>query len=176
MLFYAQKLRRDPRFENPTIVCVTDRIDLDDQLMRTFAIQSELAQSIKQADEVSGGPGSLHELLKVPAGGIVFTTIQKFAPPAGAYEMPILSDRRNVIVVSDEAHRSQYADFARNLRRALPNATRIGFTGTPIETDRKSTSLTFGDYISVYDITRAVEDGATVRIYYEGRIVPLDIS
>jgi type I restriction enzyme R subunit len=176
MLFYAQKLRRDPRFENPTVVCVTDRIDLDDQLMQTFAKQSELAQSIKQADEVSGGPGSLHELLKVPAGGIVFTTIQKFAPLAGGDEMPILSERRNVIVVSDEAHRSQYADFARNLRKALPNATRIGFTGTPIETDRKSTSLTFGDYISVYDITRAVEDGATVRIYYEGRIVPLDIS
>lgn len=176
MLFYAQMLRRDPRFENPTVVCVTDRIDLDDQLMQTFAKQSELAQSVKQADEVSGGPGSLHELLKVPAGGIVFTTIQKFAPPAGSDEMPVLSERHNVIVVSDEAHRSQYADFARNLRKALPNATRIGFTGTPIETDRKSTSLTFGDYISVYDITRAVEDGATVRIYYEGRIVPLDIS
>ena len=176
MLFYAQKLRRDPRFKNPTVVCVTDRIDLDDQLMRTFAKQFELAQSVKQADEVSGGPGSLHELLKVPAGGIVFTTIQKFAPPAGSDEMPVLSERNNVIVVSDEAHRSQYADFARNLRKALPNATRIGFTGTPIETDRKSTSLTFGDYISVYDITRAVEDGATVRIYYEGRIVPLDIS
>jgi len=175
MVFYAQKLRRDPRFENPTLVCVTDRIDLDDQLMQTFAKQAELAQAVKQADEVSGGSGSLHELLKVPAGGVVFTTIQKFVPPAGS-EMPTLSERRNVIVISDEAHRSQYADFARNLRKALPNATRIGFTGTPIETDRKSTSLTFGDYISVYDITRAVEDGATVRIYYEGRIVPLDIS
>jgi type I restriction enzyme R subunit len=176
MVFYAQKLRRDPRFENPTLVCVTDRIDLDDQLMQTFAKQAELTQAVKQADEVSGGSGSLHELLKVPAGGIVFTTIQKFVPPAGSDEMPTLSERRNVIVLSDEAHRSQYANFARNLRKALPNATRIGFTGTPIETDRKSTSLTFGDYISVYDITRAVEDGATVRIYYEGRIVPLDIS
>lgn len=176
MVFYAQKLRRDPRFKNPTIVCVTDRIDLDDQLMQTFAKQAELAQAVKQADEVSGGSGSLHELLKVPAGGIVFTTIQKFVPPAGSSEMPALSERSNVIVVSDEAHRSQYADYARNLRKALPHATRIGFTGTPIETDRKSTSLTFGDYISVYDITRAVEDGATVRIYYEGRIVPLDIA
>ncbi|HET7510434.1 MAG TPA: type I restriction endonuclease subunit R [Solirubrobacterales bacterium] len=176
MVFYAQKLRRDPRFENPTLVCVTDRIDLDDQLMQTFAKQVELAQAVKQADEVSGGSGSLHELLKVPAGEIVFTTIQKFVPPAGSDQMPALSERHNVIVISDEAHRSQYADFARNLRKALPNATRIGFTGTPIETDRKSTSLTFGDYISVYDITRAVEDGATVRIYYEGRIVPLDIS
>lgn len=176
MVFYAQKLRRDPRFENPTLVCVTDRIDLDDQLMQTFAKQAELAQAVKQADSVSGGSASLHALLDVPAGGIVFTTIQKFVPPDDSDEMPTLSERRNVIVVSDEAHRSQYADFARNLRKALPNATRIGFTGTPIETDRKSTSLTFGDYISVYDITRAVEDGATVRIYYEGRIVPLDIS
>lgn len=176
MVFYAQKLRRDPRFENPTIVCVTDRIDLDDQLMQTFAKQAELAQSVKQADAVAEGGGSLRALLEVPAGGIVFTTIQKFVPPGYSEEMPALSERRNVIVVSDEAHRSQYADFARNLRKALPNATRIGFTGTPIETDRKSTSLTFGDYVSVYDITRAVEDGATVRIYYEGRIVPLDIS
>jgi type I restriction enzyme R subunit len=176
MVFYTQKLRRDLRFQNPTVVCVTDRIDLDQQLMETFAKQAELAQAVKQAEEISGGSGSLHELLKIPAGEIVFTTIQKFAPPGGAKEMPVLSQRRNVIVVSDEAHRSQYADFARNLRKALPNATRIGFTGTPIETDRKSTSLTFGDYISVYDITRAVEDGATVRIFYEGRIVPLDIS
>jgi type I restriction enzyme, R subunit len=176
MVFYAQKLRRDARFENPTVVCVTDRVDLDDQLMKTFVKQAALAPAVRQADEVSGGPESLHELLKVPAGGIVFTTIQKFVPPTDSTEMPVLSERRNVIVVSDEAHRSQYADFARNLRKALPNATRIGFTGTPIETDRKSTSLTFGDYISVYDITRAVEDGATVRIYYEGRIVPLDIS
>lgn len=176
MVFYAQKLRRDPRFENPTVVCVTDRIDLDNQLMQTFAKQAELAQSVKQADAVSEGSGSLRALLEVPAGGIVFTTIQKFVPPGVSEEMPALSERRNVIVVSDEAHRSQYADFARNLRKALPNATRIGFTGTPIETERKSTSLTFGDYISVYDITRAVEDGATVRIYYEGRIVPLDIS
>lgn len=176
MVFYAQKLRRDPRFENPTVVCVTDRIDLDEQLMEAFARQAELAQAVKQAEEAAGGARSLHELLKVPAGGIVFTTIQKVVPPGDAAEMPVLSERRNVIVVSDEAHRSQYADFARNLRKALPNATRIGFTGTPIETDRKSTSLTFGDYISVYDIARAVDDGATVRILYEGRIVPLDIS
>lgn len=176
MLFYTQKLRRDPRFENPTVVCVTDRIDLDEQLMETFARQLELSQAVKRAEEVAGGSGSLHEMLKVPAGGIVFTTIQKFVPPSGSREIPVLSERRNVIVVSDEAHRSQYADFARNLRKALPNATRIGFTGTPIETDRKSTSLTFGDYISVYDIGRAVDDGATVRIFYEGRIVPLDIS
>ncbi|MEX2447716.1 MAG: type I restriction endonuclease subunit R [Solirubrobacterales bacterium] len=176
MLFYTQKLRRDLRFKNPTVVCVTDRIDLDEQLMETFARQVVLSQAVKRAEEVAGGSGSLHELLKLPAGGIVFTTIQKFVPPSGAEEMPMLSDRANVIVVSDEAHRSQYADFARNLRKALPNATRIGFTGTPIETDRKSTSLTFGDYISVYDIARAVDDGATVRIFYEGRIVPLDIS
>lgn len=176
MVFYTQKLRRDPRFANPTIVCVTDRIDLDDQLMQVFARQSRLAQSIEQAESVAEGPRSLHELLRVPAGGIVFTTIQKFVPPEGTEDMPVLSERRNVIVISDEAHRSQYADFARNLRKALPNATRIGFTGTPIESDRRSTSLTFGDYISVYDITRAVDDKATVPIFYESRVVPLDIS
>lgn len=176
MLFYAQKLRRDPRFLNPTIVCVTDRIDLDDQLMETFMRQTALAQSVYQADEISGSPEGLHELLDRPAGGVIFTTIQKFVPIQGEEEMPVLSDRENVIVISDEAHRSQYADFARNLRKALPNATRIGFTGTPIETDRKSTSLTFGDYISVYDIGRAVEDKATVPIYYESRMVPLEIT
>lgn len=176
MLFYAQKLRRDPRFANPTIVCVTDRIDLDDQLMETFMRQFSLAPSVQQADEISGSPDGLHELLDRPAGGVIFTTIQKFVPRRGEDEMPVLSERENVIVVSDEAHRSQYAEFARNLRKALPNATRIGFTGTPIETDRKSTSLTFGDYISVYDIGRAVEDKATVPIYYESRMVPLEIT
>jgi len=175
MAFYARKLRRDPRFATPTLVCLTDRIDLDDQLHQTFAKQHDLAQSVKQAESVATGPGSLHALLDVPAGGIVFTTIQKFAPPEEGAEMPVLSERRNVVVISDEAHRSQYAEFAGNLRRALPNATRIGFTGTPIETDRRSTSLTFGDYISVYDIGRAVEDKATVPIYYESRAVPLDI-
>jgi type I restriction enzyme, R subunit len=176
MVFYAQKLRRDPRFENPTLVCVTDRLDLDDQLSQTFAKQVDLAQSVKRAETITGGSESLHDLLDVPAGGIVFTTIQKFAVPDGESEMPVLSQRRNVIVISDEAHRSQYAEFARNLRVALPNATRIGFTGTPIESDRRSTSLTFGDYISVYDIARAVEDRATVPIFYESRIVPLDIT
>jgi type I restriction enzyme R subunit len=176
MVFYTQKLRRDARFRNPTIVCVTDRIDLDDQLMQTFAKQTELAQSVKQAEEVSGGRGSLHELLKVPAGGVVFTTIQKFLPPTGAKDMPVLSERENVIVVSDEAHRSQYADFARNLRKALPSATRIGFTGTPIEKENRSTSLTFGDYISVYRMRQSQEDQATVPIYYESRQIPVAVE
>lgn len=176
MLFYAQKLRRDPRFANPTIVCVTDRIDLDDQLMETFKRQTALAQSVFQADEISGSLDGLHELLDRPAGGVIFTTIQKFVPGQHEDDMPVLSERENVIVISDEAHRSQYAEFARNLRKALPNATRIGFTGTPIETDRKSTSLTFGDYISIYDIGRAVEDKATVPIFYESRMVPLEIN
>jgi len=172
MVFYTQMLRRDPRFSNPTIVAVTDRIDLDDQLMQTFAKQAELAQAVKQADSVE----ELHSMLKTPAGGIYFTVINKFQPPEGKKVMPVLSERENVIVMSDEAHRSQYASFAANLREALPNATRIGFTGTPIETDSRSTRLTFGDYISIYDIGRAVEDGATVRIYYENRAIPLDIA
>src|SRR5205823_11959049 len=109
-----------------------------------------------------------------PAGGIVFTTIQKFATAPGE-EMPVVSTRRNVIVIADEAHRTQYAKFAQNVTVALPNATRIGFTGTPIEQADKSTQVVFGDYISVYRMERAVEDGATVPIYYESRKIPLDV-
>ena len=172
MVFYAQMLRRDPRFANPTIVAVTDRIDLDDQLMQTFAKQHELAVSVKQAESVD----HLRSLLDTPAGGVIFTVINKFQPPSGADEMPVVSERENVIVMSDEAHRSQYATFAANMRKALPNAVRIGFTGTPIEREDRSTRLTFGDYISVYDIARAVDDGATVPIYYENRAIPLEIS
>src|SRR4029078_9648151 len=108
MVFYAQMLRRDPAFANPTIVAVTDRNDLDQQLYETFAAQRELGQSVRQAEEIAGGEDSLHELLQVPAGGIVFTTIQKFRPAKGQTQMPVLSDRENVIVLADEAHRSQY--------------------------------------------------------------------
>ncbi len=176
MVFYTQILRRDPRFKNPTIVAVTDRIDLDNQLMQTFAKQSVLAPAVEQANSVE----DLVHLLERPAGGVIFTVINKFQPAAsdGGKDatMPVLSDRSNIIVMSDEAHRSQYAQFAANLRAALPNAVRIGFTGTPIETADRSTRLTFGDYISVYDIARAVEDGATVPIYYESRSIPIDIS
>lgn len=175
MVFYASKLRRDPRFANPTVVAVTDRIDLDDQLRQTFARQPHLESAVRAATSVGDEPDGLRSLLRVQAGGIIFTTIQKFQAPDEA-QMPVLSERSNIIVMADEAHRSQYAQFARNLAAALPNATRIGFTGTPIERDDRSTQLTFGTYVSVYDITRAVEDGATVPIFYESRPIPLVVE
>jgi type I restriction enzyme R subunit len=174
MVFFANKLRHDPRFANPTIVAVTDRTDLDDQLSGTFT-STHLATSCKQADEIAGGPGSLHELLKVPAGGIVFTTIQKFAPEKDR-PMPVLSQRSNIVVMADEAHRSQYETFARNITKALPNATRIGFTGTPVESADRSTRLVFGDYVSVYRMRRAQEDQATVPIFYESRQIPVAVG
>jgi type I restriction enzyme, R subunit len=175
MVFFVNKLRRDPRFANPTVVAVTDRTDLDNQLAETFS-RTHLASSVEQAEEIAGGPSGLHELLNVPAGGIVFTTIQKFTPPHAGEEMPVLSERANVIVIADEAHRSQYATFAENITLALPEATRIGFTGTPVESADRSTSLVFGDYISVYRMRQAQEDRATVPIYYESRQIPLEIA
>jgi type I restriction enzyme, R subunit len=175
MVFLVNKLRRDARFANPTVVAVTDRMDLDNQLADTFTA-THLAPQCRQAESIAGGPGSLHELLNVPAGGIVFTTIQKFAPPAGAETMPVLSERSNVVVMADEAHRSQYATLAENIVRALPNATRLGFTGTPVEKADRSTRLVFGDYISVYRMRQAQEDRATVPIYYESRQVPLNVA
>ncbi len=171
MVFFANKLRHDSRFANPTIVAVTDRTDLDDQLLKTFSA-THLEPFCHQAQEISGGKESLHELLKVPAGGIVFTTIQKFAP-ANDEAMPVLSERQNVVVMADEAHRSQYAAYAQSITRALPNATRIGFTGTPVEGADRSTRLVFGDYVSVYRMRQAQEDEATVPIYYESRQIPL---
>ena len=141
MVFFVNKLRHDERFANPTVVAVTDRTDLDNQLADTFTA-THLAPQCQQADEIRRTPNSpadsknLYELLQVPAGGIVFTTIQKFAPPKGEEDMPVLSERENIIVMADEAHRSQYDTFAENITLALPNATRIGFTGTPIEKSR----------------------------------------
>jgi type I restriction enzyme, R subunit len=176
MVFFVNKLRHDPRFANPTVVAVTDRTDLDNQLADTFT-STHLAPACTQAEEVMGGPRSLHELLRLqPAGGIVFTTIQKFAPPPGSSEMPVLSERRNIVVMADEAHRSQYAKFAENITLALPSATRIGFTGTPVERADRSTRLVFGDYISIYRMRQAQEDRATVPIYYESRQVPIAIE
>jgi type I restriction enzyme R subunit len=174
MVFFANKLRHDARFANPTIVAVTDRTDLDDQLQKTFTA-THLAPACKQAQEIAGGSDSLYELLKVPAGGIVFTTIQKFAPIKGG-PVPVLSERENVIVMADEAHRSQYAVFAQNLVQALPSATRIGFTGTPVESADRSTRLVFGDYVSVYRMRQAQEDQATVPIYYESRQIPVEVE
>jgi type I restriction enzyme, R subunit len=169
MVFYVGKLRADSRFANPTVVAVTDRTDLDTQLHETFMRQRALAPDVEQAESIE----DLRTRLDRPAGGIVFTTIQKFQAPEGA--MPVISTRRNVIVMADEAHRTQYDRLAANVTVALPSATRIGFTGTPIEKADRSTEVVFGDYISVYRMERAVEDGATVPIYYESRRIPLDV-
>ena len=173
MAFYAGKLVLE--MDNPTLVVLTDRNDLDDQLFGTFkASQNILRQKPVQADNRE----HLQELLQVASGGIVFTTIQKFLPEKGT-EYPTLSERRNIIVIADEAHRSQYDfidGFARHMRDALPNASFIGFTGTPLERGDKNTVAVFGNYIDIYDIEQAVEDGATVRIYYENRLVKLDLK
>lgn len=176
MTFYAGKLVRHPDMNNPTLVVLTDRNDLDDQLFGTFAgCKDLLRQSPVQAQSRS----HLRELLKVAAGGVVFTTVQKFMPDEKGDVHPLLCGRENIVVIADEAHRSQYDfidGFARHLHDALPNASFIGFTGTPIESDDRSTKAVFGDYIDKYDILRAVEDGATVPIYYENRLVRLAVK
>jgi type I restriction enzyme R subunit len=176
MVFYAGRVARTPAMQNPTLVVLTDRNDLDDQLFGTFALCKDLlGQTPVQAENRD----QLRELLKVASGGVVFTTIQKFAPAEKGEKYGLLSDRKNIVVIADEAHRSQYDfidGFARHLRDALPNASFLGFTGTPIEAADKSTQAVFGDYIDVYDIQRAVEDGATVRIYYEGRMARLELD
>ncbi|HEX3323034.1 MAG TPA: type I restriction endonuclease subunit R [Terriglobales bacterium] len=174
MAFYAGRLVLEPKLQNPTIVVITDRNDLDDQLYGTFSRCHEL---LRQAPEKATDREDLRARLGVSSGHIVFTTIQKFMPPAGSDD-PSLSDRRNIIVIADEAHRSQYDfidGFARHMRDALPHASFIGFTGTPIEKADANTRSVFGNYISIYDIQRAVEDRATVPIYYESRLAKLDL-
>jgi type I restriction enzyme R subunit len=186
MVFYAAKIMRDPRMQNPTLVFITDRNDLDDQLFgEVFAPAEILPEKPVQADTRAG----LRTLLRRASGGIVFTTLQKFRPGEDGDANPVLTDRRNVVVVADEAHRSQYgfsetlaadgtlkAGLAKHMRDALPNATYLGFTGTPIESNDKSTKAVFGDYVDIYDLTRAVEDGATVKIYYESRLAKVELS
>lgn len=175
MAFYAGQIVVQPEMANPTLVVLTDRNDLDDQLFGTFARCHEL---IRQEPVQAENRDHLRELLSVASGGVVFTTIQKFLPEPGD-RYPGLTDRRNVVVIADEAHRSQYDfidGFARHMRDALPNATFIGFTGTPIELRDKNTRAVFGDYISIYDIQRAVHDGATVPIYYESRLAMLELK
>jgi len=187
MLFFAGKLIAHPALTNPTIVMLTDRIDLDNQLFGTFSRgKSLLRQEPAQAETRA----QLRELLAVTTGGVVFTTIQKFLTDRETEEEhPLLSDRRNIIVMADEAHRTQYnlgtkvnertgtfvQGFAQNMRDALPNATFVAFTGTPLELTDRSTKLVFGDYIDIYDIGRAIADGATVPIYYEQQLVKLDL-
>ena len=176
MVFYAGAVIREPAMENPTIVVLTDRNDLDDQLFGTFSRCSDLLrQPPVQAESRDG----LRRKLSVRAGGVVFTTIQKFFPDEKGGRHPLLSDRRNIVVIADEAHRSQYEfvdGYAHHMRDALPNASFIGFTGTPIELKDANTRAVFGEHISIYDIQRAVEDGATVPIYYESRLARLALD
>ena len=187
MACFAGKLTKQAAMKNPTLVIVTDRNDLDGQLYATFSsAKMLLGQEPIQMDDVT----TLREtLLNKPAGGIIFTTIQKFSLKKEESRFPVLSDRNNIVVIADEAHRSQYGfdamldkdgkfkyGYAQHLRDALPNATFIGFTGTPIESEDKDTRAVFGDYISVYDIEDAVRDGATVPIYYESRLAKLDLN
>ena len=196
MVFYAGKLITAPAMQNPTIVVITDRNDLDDQLFDTFAASTQL---LRQEPIQAESREHLKKLLKVASGGIVFTTIQKFLPEVGKEEYDQLSDRRNIIVIADEAHRTQYGfeaslkdvkdkdsntvigqriayGFAKYMRDALPNATYIGFTGTPIEGTDVNTPQVFGNYVDIYDIAKSVEDGSTVRIYYESRLAKVNLD
>jgi len=176
MAFYAGCIIREPAMENPTIVVLTDRNDLDDQLFATFARCRDL---LRQPPVQAESRVHLRQLLSVAAGGVVFTTIHKFFLEEKGDRHPTLSERRNIVVIADEAHRSQYDfidGFARHMRDALPNASFIGFTGTPIEKTDANTRAVFGDYISIYDIQRAVEDGVTVPIYYESRLAKLALD
>ena len=187
MAFYAGQIIAHPAMENPTIVVITDRNDLDDQLFGTFSMCRDL---LRQTPQQADNRQDLQKVLTRPSGGVVFTTIQKFAPERGETEYPVLTDRRNVVVIADEAHRSQYGfrakvarktgeisyGFAKYLRDALPNASFIGFTGTPIEKEDVNTPAVFGEYVDVYDINRGVEDGATVPIYYESRVARIELD
>ena len=176
MAFYAGRVVLHQAMQNPTLVVITDRNDLDDQLYGTFARCHEL---LRQPPVQAQSRADLREKLRVESGGVVFTTVQKFFPTEGEDQHPLLSDRRNIVVIADEAHRSQYDfidGYARHMREALPNASFIGFTGTPIELTDKNTRAVFGNYVSVYDIERAVKDGATVPIYYESRLAKLELD
>jgi type I restriction enzyme R subunit len=176
MAFYAGRVILHPAMANPTIVVLTDRNDLDDQLFGTFARCRDL---LRQPPVQAADRADLRAKLSVASGGVVFTTIQKFFPEEKGDRHPVLSQRRNIVVIADEAHRSQYDfidGFARHMRDALPHASFVGFTGTPIEKTDANTRAVFGDYISVYDIQRAVFDGATVPIYYESRLAKLELK
>jgi type I restriction enzyme, R subunit len=176
MVFYTGKLVLAEQLNNPTIVVLTDRNDLDQQLFETFG---NCEQLIRQKPKQAENRDDLKDKLSVASGGVVFTTIQKFLPENPGITYPQLSDRRNIVVIADEAHRSQYDfidGYAKHMRDALPNASFIGFTGTPIEKEDKNTTAVFGDYIHIYDIQQAVEDGATVKIFYESRLAKIELS
>ena len=191
MTFYAGKIIQN--LNNPTLVVLTDRNDLDNQL---FGIFSRCHELLRQTPKQAENREELQGLLRVASGGVIFTTIQKFLPApnrarqAGlpqngssrggqAHKYPMLSDRKNIVVIADEAHRSQYEfihGFAKHMRDALPNASFIGFTGTPVELTDRNTRAVFGEYVDVYDVTRAVEDHATVPIYYEARLARIELK
>jgi type I restriction enzyme R subunit len=188
MVCFAAKLMQQKEMQNPTLVVVTDRNDLDGQLFQTFVGARSLLRELPQQ---AGNREELRTLLAGrPSGGIIFTTVQKFTPDVGEDSFPLLSDRHNIVVIADEAHRSQYGfravldkksgrykyGFAKHLRDALKNATFVGFTGTPIEGADHDTRAVFGDYVSIYDIQDAVDDGATVPIYYESRLARLNLN
>ena len=186
MVFYTGRLVVEPEMRNPTIVILTDRNDLDDQLFQTFG---NCVSLLRQKPVQATNREHLRELLRVSGGGIIFTTIQKFYPEDGVSQFEKISDRTNIVVVADEAHRSQYGftgrvdmdgeikyGNAKYMRDALPHASFIGFTGTPIEKEDKSTQAVFGEYIDIYDIAQAVRDGATVPISYESRLVKIKMN
>ncbi|WP_443700767.1 type I restriction endonuclease subunit R [Pseudomonas sp.] len=187
MAFYAGVLVVEPQMANPTLIVLTDRNDLDDQLFATFAMCEDL---IRQTPVQAESRKHLRTLLSRASGGVIFTTLQKFSPPATETDYSPLTNRSNIVVIADEAHRSQYGfkakfasktgeiayGFAKHLRDAVPNASFIGFTGTPIEATDVNTPAVFGDYIDIYDISRAVEDGATVPIYYESRLARIELD
>ena len=176
MAFYAGAIVREQAMENPTIVVLTDRNDLDDQLFGTFSRCQDL---LRQPPVQAESRADLRNKLSVEAGGVVFTTIQKFFPEERGDTHPTLSERSNIVVIADEAHRSQYDfidGYARHMRDALPKASFVGFTGTPIELQDANTRAVFGDYISIYDIQRSVDDGATVPIYFESRLARLALD
>ncbi len=176
MAFYAGAIIREPAMANPTVVVLTDRNDLDDQLFSTFSKCQDL---LRQPPVQAENRADLRSKLSVNAGGVVFTTIQKFFPEEKGDSYPELSERGNIVVIADEAHRSQYDfidGFARHMRDALPNASFVGFTGTPVELRDANTRAVFGDYISIYDIERSIDDGATVPIYYESRLAKLELD
>ena len=176
MAFYSGAIVRHPAMENPTIVALTDRNDLDDQLFSTF---SRCQEVLRQPPTQAESRADLRRKLSVVSGGVVFTTIQKFFPDDKGDSHPKLSERRNIVVIADEAHRSQYDfidGYAYHMREALPNASFVGFTGTPIELRDANTRAVFGEYISIYDIQRSVNDRATVPIYYESRLAKLSLD
>ncbi|WP_271400317.1 type I restriction endonuclease subunit R [Salinicoccus roseus] len=189
MVFFSGKLIKT--MNNPTLVVLTDRNDLDNQLFGTFSSSSAYASGglLRQRPKQADSRKELVNLLSVESGGIIFTTMQKFSPEEGEVIMPVLTDRRNVIVMADEAHRTQYGfsakfdrtgedvkyGYAKYMRDALPNASFVGFTGTPVASTDKNTVQVFGNYIDVYDMTQSVEDGSTVKIYYESRVIPLNL-